>query len=217
MIACHASRLASPFSSLDHLLGLQNGTAHAVSATFIIPSHSCPGATAQAVSMLFHAPSTNTLLKPWDLGGTSSPALRHKKIQLRVLPHSVDLLLHHGLSRSAGGWSWAACVAEGPDHPHAPVKFGPWIEALGRLELDCVRPWAWSGQAGWLRESFTSGGPRLSATSRSSTNLVYRFMSGISLCLASINLACTTETPQHRNVVCLGASSQRLYQVTGNL
>lgn len=33
MISCRASRLACPFSSLDHLLELQNGTAHPMSAT----------------------------------------------------------------------------------------------------------------------------------------------------------------------------------------
>ena len=33
MISCHVSRLACPFTPLDHLLGLQNGTAHAMSVT----------------------------------------------------------------------------------------------------------------------------------------------------------------------------------------
>lgn len=105
MISCCASRLVCPFSSLDHLLGLQNGTAHTMSAT---PA----SLTAMPVLMLllllcllFHASSnSNTLLKPWDHGGTSSPGLRHNKIPLMVLLHSVGLLLHYGLCRSVGSW-----------------------------------------------------------------------------------------------------------------
>jgi len=103
MVSCHTSRLACPFSSLDHLLGLQNGTARAVSATPIIPnSHACPDATARAVSVIFHAsPTSNTLLKPWDHGGTSSSGLRHKKSHSRFCP----ILQTSCPTTPAGSWS----------------------------------------------------------------------------------------------------------------
>lgn len=125
MISCHASRLACPLSSLDHLLELQNGTAYTVSAT---PASLTALHALMPLFRLCLCSSMPHLIYCSSLGTMEAQAplvSGTKKIPLVVLPHSVDTLLHHGLCKSGEmelqQRGWAANLAEGVQTTHTPL------------------------------------------------------------------------------------------------